>query len=179
MLEQQTQAVFNEDGHCGLDEMVTTHQQELALGQDEDTVSNDGIEEAAPTDLLCDDIFLLDSAVSMIDELVLQTAKAWNDRRTISNELSSPLQQDTAGWLGVTVPGAEALYTEPPHNIDPDKVLLCQRLSIQSSRRDIADGLLPWNSILTSKKWPLPPKDRVDYSMVSPTLQTQMDIRKD
>ena len=63
MLEQQTQTdnmesiqswnplnPLNDDGHCGLDDMIIAHQQELDLGQDQDTVSDDGIEEAAPSD---------------------------------------------------------------------------------------------------------------------------------
>ena len=88
--------------------MITDFQQELALGQEEDTVSNDEFEEAAPTTMLCDDIFLLDTAILMIDELVSQAGKAWNDRHTISDDLT-PLLQDPAVWLGVTVPGADAL----------------------------------------------------------------------
>ena len=88
MLEQQTQTdTMDDDGHCGLDGMIIAHQQEQALGQDQDTVSDDGIEEAAPSDLLFDDIFLLDSAISMIDQLVPQIAAARNDRHSISDML--------------------------------------------------------------------------------------------
>ena len=54
MLEQQTQTdTLNDDGHCGLDGMIVTHQQEQALGQDQDTVSDDGIEEAVPIQFVC------------------------------------------------------------------------------------------------------------------------------
>ena len=136
MLEQQTQTdTMDDDGHCGLDGMIITHQQEQALGQDQDTVSDDGIEEAAPSDLLFDDIFLLDSAVSMIDQLVPQIAAARNDRHSISDILSPPVQQGhagTAGWHGVThtpVPHADTLYNKSsqkhPANNNPDQVSLC------------------------------------------------------
>ena len=92
MLKQQTEAEFSEGGLYDLDEIITDFQQELALGQEEDTVSNDGFEEVAPTTMLSDDILLLDSAVLMIDELVSPAGKAWNDRHTISDALTPPLQ---------------------------------------------------------------------------------------
>ena len=98
MIEQQSNAVFSEEGLQDLDEMITDFQQKLALGQEEDTVSNDEFEEAAPTTMLGDDIFLLDTAILMKDELVSQAGKAWNDRHTISDDLTPPLQDTAVGW---------------------------------------------------------------------------------
>ena len=110
-------------------------------------------------DLLFDDIFLLDSAISMIDQLVPQIAAAWNDRHSISDMLLPPVQQDHAGAAGLhgvthtPVSYADTLYTKSsqkhPDNNNPDEVSLCHLLSLQSSRRDLEDGLLPWHSILT------------------------------
>ena len=73
--------------------MITDFQQKLALFQEEDTVSNDEFEEAAPTTMLGDDIFLLDNVILMMDELVSQAGKAWNDRHTISDNLTPPVHQ--------------------------------------------------------------------------------------
>ena len=100
MLDQQTQIDPQEgDDHFGLDEMVFAHEQEQALGQDQDTVSDDGVEDAVPSKLLWDDIIFLDYAISMINLLIPQTAAARSDRHYISSTKTfpSPIQQNHAG----------------------------------------------------------------------------------
>ena len=54
--------------------------------------------------MLSDDISLLDGAVLMIDELICPAGKAWNDRHTVNDTISPPLQ-DPKAWLGIIVPG--------------------------------------------------------------------------
>ena len=131
-------------------------------------MSDEWIEDAVPIELLYNDIVLLDCAISMIGQLIPQIAAARHDRHSISNTktFSPPIQQGhagAAGQYGVThnpLPCGDTLHNKPaqkaPANHTPDKVSLCHRLSLQSSRKDLADGLLPWHSILLADKQQLP-----------------------
>jgi hypothetical protein len=81
--------------------------------------------------MLSDDISLLDVAVLMIDQLICPAGKAWNDRHTVNDTLVSPLQ-DPTDWLGITVPGADALFSNISVNTDFSGTL-AQRMSAQCS----------------------------------------------
>ena len=75
------------------------------------------------------------------------------------------------------MPGADALFTNI--NINPDfSGILGQHMSYQFSRKDINNGLLPWDSILNGERQrPLPFSDKMDYLLVSPSLDTQVITR--
>ena len=163
MMEQQVQDALSTEGVFLLDETIADFQQGWAADQEDDSASNDGFEEATPSDMLNDDISLLDGAILMLDELITPAGKAWNDRHTAYDTPAPPLQDPTA-WLGTNVPGADTLYNIST-NTTLSGTLLAHSLSAQCSKNDMSSGRLPWDIIFTDKcPQLLPLRAGIDYS---------------
>ena len=82
MLEQQVQDAFSADGIFQLDETIADFQQGYAADQEINSASNDGFEDAIPSDMLTDDLSLLDWAVCKLEDLIILASKEWNDRHS-------------------------------------------------------------------------------------------------
>jgi hypothetical protein len=152
MLEQQVNDAFSLSGVYELDEIIADFQHGYAADQADDTASDDGLEETAPSSWLSDDISLLDGAILMIDELISPAGKAWNDRHTVHDIPAPPLQDPTA-WLGIiTLPGALFSNVSASTNFSGT---LAHYLSAKSSKTDVNNGCLPWDDIFNDE-WQRP-----------------------
>ena len=106
MLEEQVEDAFNIDGVFNLDDAIADHQQECEADQEIDSASADGFEDAVPSDMLDDDLVLLDWAVSRLEDLITLASKRWSDRHVFDNATPSLSLEE-----GRTMdPGADTLY---------------------------------------------------------------------
>ena len=111
MLEEQVEDAFNIDGVFNLDDAIADHQQECEADQEIDSASADGFKDAVPTDMLGDDLVLLDWAVSRLEDLITLASKRWSDRH-VGFDNATPFLGELSLGKGRTMdPGADTLYT--------------------------------------------------------------------